>query len=67
VRGQWFSPGTPVSSKNKTDCHHDIAEILLEVALSTINQPTNQTHPPSYYNLIFFKRSNISNFLTKKK
>jgi hypothetical protein len=24
---QWFSPGTPVSSTNKTDCH-DIAEIL---------------------------------------
>jgi hypothetical protein len=32
-----FSPGTPVSSTNKTDCH-DIAEnILLKVALSTVN------------------------------
>jgi hypothetical protein len=31
--GQWFSPGTPVSSTNKTD-HHNIAEILLKVALS---------------------------------
>ena len=30
---------TPVSSTNKTD-HHDITEILLKVALSTINQPT---------------------------
>ena len=30
-----FSPGTPVSSTNKTDCH-DIAEILLKVALNTI-------------------------------
>jgi hypothetical protein len=38
--GRWFSPGTPVSSTNKTDSH-DIAEILLKVALSTINQ-TNQ-------------------------
>jgi hypothetical protein len=28
--GQWFSPGTPVSSTNKTDCH-DIVEILLKV------------------------------------
>ena len=28
------SPGTPVSSVNKTD-HHDIAEILLKVALIT--------------------------------
>ena len=36
-RGQWFSPGTPVSSTNKTGCH-DIAEILLKVALNTINQ-----------------------------
>ena len=33
-----FSPGTPVSSTNKTDCH-DITEILLKVALNTINQP----------------------------
>jgi hypothetical protein len=30
-----FFPGTPVSSTNKTDCH-DIAEILLKVALNTI-------------------------------
>ena len=33
---QWFSPGTPVSSTNKTDCHN-ITEILLKVALNTIN------------------------------
>jgi hypothetical protein len=32
----WFSPGTPVSSINKTD-RHDITEILLKVALNTIN------------------------------
>jgi hypothetical protein len=31
---QWFSLGTPVSSTNKTD-RHDIAEILLNVALNT--------------------------------
>ena len=37
-RTQWFSPGTLVSSTNKTD-HHDITEILLKVALNTINQP----------------------------
>ena len=36
--GRWFSQGTPVSSTNKTD-RHDITEILLKVALSTINQP----------------------------
>jgi hypothetical protein len=33
---RWFSPGTPVSSINKTD-YHNIAEILLKVALNTIN------------------------------
>jgi hypothetical protein len=35
--GRWFSPGTPASSTTKTG-HNDIAEILLKVALSTINQ-----------------------------
>ena len=30
-----FSPGTPVSSTNKTD-RHDIAEMLLQVALNSI-------------------------------
>jgi hypothetical protein len=34
--GQWFSPCSPVSSTNKTD-HIDITEILLKVALNTIN------------------------------
>jgi hypothetical protein len=33
--GWWFSPDTLVSSTNKT-CRHDIAEILLKVALNTI-------------------------------
>jgi hypothetical protein len=32
--GRWFSPGTPASSTTKTG-HHDIAEILLKVALNT--------------------------------
>jgi hypothetical protein len=32
---QWFSPGTLVSSTNKTD-HHHVAEILLKVTLNTI-------------------------------
>ena len=34
--GWWFSPGTQVSSTNKTD-RHDITGILLIVALNTIN------------------------------
>ena len=37
--GRWFSLGTPSSSINKTDLH-DITEILLNVALNTINQPS---------------------------
>ena len=32
AHGRWFSPGTPASSITKTG-HHDIAEILLKVAL----------------------------------
>jgi len=34
---RWFSQGPPVSSTNKTDSH-DIAEILMKVALNTIEQ-----------------------------
>jgi hypothetical protein len=41
--GRWFSPGTPVSSTNKTD-RHDIAEILIKVAIYTISLP----HPYSF-------------------
>jgi hypothetical protein len=37
AHGWWFSPGTSASSTTKTG-RHDIAEILLKVALSTINQ-----------------------------
>jgi hypothetical protein len=40
-KGRWFSPCTPVSPTNKTD-RHDIAEILLNVSLNTIN------HKPSH-------------------
>jgi hypothetical protein len=43
---RWFSPGTPASSTTKT-VRHDIAAILLKVALNTKNQ--NQNH-----NLVFF-------------
>jgi hypothetical protein len=40
AHGQWFSPGTQASSTIKTG-RHDVAEILLKVALNTkksINQ-----------------------------
>jgi hypothetical protein len=39
AQGRWFSPGTQASSTTKTG-HHDIAEILLKVAL--IHQKSNQ-------------------------
>ena len=35
VAVRWFSPGTPVSSTNKTDSHI-ITKILLKVALNTV-------------------------------
>ena len=41
--GRWFSPGTPVSSTNKTN-RHDVAELLLKVALNTMNQPNQPTN-----------------------
>jgi hypothetical protein len=37
AHGWWFSPSTLASSTTKTG-RHDIAEILLKVALNTINQ-----------------------------
>jgi len=37
AHGQWFSPDTPASSTTKAG-RHDIAEILLKVALNTKNQ-----------------------------
>ena len=41
--GRWFSPGTPFSSTNKTD-RNDITEILLKVALNTINPKPLELH-----------------------
>jgi hypothetical protein len=62
--GQWFSPGTPVSSTNKTD-HYDITEILLKVALNSINQP-NQPYGRSvvfvYSLLITFTSGHFYSF-----
>jgi hypothetical protein len=41
AHGRWFSPGTPASSPTKTG-RHDIAEILLKLALNTKNKNKNQ-------------------------
>jgi hypothetical protein len=40
VHGRWFSLGTPASSTTKT-VRHDIAEILLKVALNTKKKLNN--------------------------
>jgi hypothetical protein len=53
ARGQWFSLGTPASSTTKSG-RHDIAEILVKVALNTKNQ-IKSNHPnivPDVYHLI---------------
>jgi hypothetical protein len=42
AHGRWFSLGTSASSTTKTG-RHDIAEILLKVALSIKNQSINQS------------------------
>jgi hypothetical protein len=46
AHGRWFSSGIPASSTTKTG-RHDIAEILLKVALYTINQSIDQSLNPS--------------------
>jgi hypothetical protein len=40
AHGRWFSSSTPASSTTKTD-RHDIAEILLKVALNSKNKKIN--------------------------
>ena len=40
VEGQWFSPGTLISSTKKTD-RHDITQKQLKVALNTITVTKN--------------------------
>jgi len=57
AHGRWFSPGTTASFTTKTG-RHDIAEILLKVALNTKNQiKSNQNvvlfHFPNLFLLIF--------------
>ena len=56
AHGRWFSPGTPASSTTKTGCH-DIAEILLKVALSTINQ--SQIKSMSFISFVYRKSGNF--------
>ena len=43
AHGRWFSPGTPASSTTKTG-RHDIAEILLKVALTPPPPPKSNQY-----------------------
>ena len=56
---RWFSPGPLVSSTNKTD-RHDIAEILLKVALSTIKQANIKL--AYFYKYKFWMKISLINF-----
>jgi hypothetical protein len=57
AHGRWFSPVTPAFSTTKTG-RHDIAEILLKVALNTKNQikSSNRCIFP-YKDLVTMKRT----------
>ena len=65
AHGRWFSPGTPASSTTKTGCH-DIAEILLKVALSTTNQSINQSFVCPYLSRDYSYRPLVKPFIKKR-
>jgi hypothetical protein len=50
AHGRWFSPGTPTSSTTKTG-RHDIAEILLKVALKHQKSKSNRHYIKSQQHL----------------
>jgi hypothetical protein len=54
AQGQWFSSGTPASSTTKTD-RHDIAEILLKVALITKNSKFQTNQVQILFFFFFFR------------
>ena len=61
MAGRWISPGTPVSSTNKTD-RHDVTGILLKVPLNTIILTViNHAEPEIIFN---FKGFTFTYYLT---
>jgi hypothetical protein len=62
AHGRWFSPGTAASSTTKAG-GHDIAEILLKVALNTKNQSnqsyTHYLHNIKLYQVVYLTKGNI--------
>jgi hypothetical protein len=61
-RRTWFSPGTQVSSTNKTD-RHDITEILLKMALNTIIPIEEEQISKCYWFDIMLEIKNLRKFL----
>jgi hypothetical protein len=59
AHGRWFSPGIPSSSTTKTG-RHDIAEILLKVALKHQQSKINQS-----YNIVSRRKTAKSNHRMK--
>jgi hypothetical protein len=49
----WFSPGTLASSSTNIG-RHDISEILMKVALNTINQISRAYHQVSMLFIFYF-------------
>jgi hypothetical protein len=65
AHGRWFSPGTPASSTTKTS-RHDIAEILLKVALnikSKMNQSSKKEIFIETYNFLQTVAGSISKYM----
>jgi hypothetical protein len=61
AHGRWFSPGTPATSTTKTG-RHDIAEILLKVALKRQKSIKSSLSTSIKFNYCIIKR--ISHYST---
>jgi hypothetical protein len=68
AHGRWLSPGTLASSTTKTG-RHDIAEILLKVALKHQQSNQDQSLEDKYLDLIFRQdlkwKGHLNNICTK--
>ena len=65
---QWFSPGTPVSSTNKTE-RHDITEILLKIAFNTTTPPPSRhpkKHVTPYVCILSFENQKLKESVIKQ-